>query len=95
LAHVIKRKQEASNEDYQENSQSYLPCHFEPGAFPERLEDHINFLTSRCDNKRDKGKGNSDEHTINCGGYCFPSQHGKENYIPSDDLLPPKSRVTA
>lgn len=31
---VIKRKQEASSEQYQENSPNYLPCHFEPGAFP-------------------------------------------------------------
>ena len=78
---VIKRKQEASSEQYQENSPSYLPCHFEPEAFPERLEGRINFLTSLCDGKHDKGKDNSDEHTINCGGFCFPSQHGKEHYI--------------
>lgn len=60
---VIKRKQEASSEQYQENSPNYLPCHLEPRAFPERLKDRINFLTSLCRDKRDKGKDNSDEHT--------------------------------
>jgi hypothetical protein len=78
---VIKRKQEASSEQYQENSPNYLPCHLEPRAFPERLKDPINFLTSLCRDKRDKGKDNSDEHTRNCGGYCFRSQHGKQHYI--------------
>jgi hypothetical protein len=78
---VIKRKQKDSSEQYQKNSPSYLPCHFGPGAFPEPLENRINFLPSLCDDKRDKGKDNGDDHTINCGGYCFPTQHGKEHYI--------------